>query len=330
MRRSRITGVGHYVPERVVTNAELEKLMDTTDEWIVERTGIRERRFADPDTGASDLGVRAARQAMERAGVSPGDIDMVIFATLSSDYFFPGSAVQVQDKMGMGNVGAFDIRAACSGFLYGLSVADQFIKSGMHDAVLLIGAEVQSAALKLDTEHRDLAVLFGDGAGAVVVQPSNNDSGILSTHLHSQGKYLKNLWLPAPGSRFKPWLSDEIMEKNLHMPYMNGREVFRHAVTRFPEVIREAMDRNGLTVDDVKLIIPHQANYRISHGVAKRLGVDMDKVFSNIHAYGNTTAASIPIALSEAYEQERFSEGDTIILAAFGSGFTWAAAAVRW
>lgn len=330
MRRSRITGVGHYVPERVVTNAELEKLMDTTDEWIVERTGIRERRFADPDTGASDLGVRAARQAMERAGVSPGDIDMVIFATLSSDYFFPGSAVQVQDKMGMGNVGAFDIRAACSGFLYGLSVADQFIKSGMHDAVLLIGAEVQSAALKLDTEHRDLAVLFGDGAGAVVVQPSNNDSGILSTHLHSQGKYLKNLWLPAPGSRFKPWLSDEIMEKNLHMPYMNGREVFRHAVTRFPEVIREAMDRNGLTVDDVKLIIPHQANYRISHAVAKRLGVDMDKVFSNIHAYGNTTAASIPIALSEAYEQERFSEGDTIILAAFGSGFTWAAAAVRW
>lgn len=330
MTRARITGVGHYVPDRVVTNAELEKLMDTSDQWIVERTGIKERRFADPDTGASDLGVRAAEKAMERAGVSPGDIDLVIFATLSSDYFFPGSAVQVQDKMGMGNVGAFDLRAACSGFVYGLSVADQFIRSGMHETVLLIGAEVQSAALRLETEYRDLAVLFGDGAGAVVVQPSNNDSGILSTHLHSEGKHLKELWLPAPGSRFKPWLSDEVMSKNLHVPHMNGREVFRHAITRFPEVIQEAMDRNGLTMDEVKLIIPHQANYRISHAVARRLGVGMDKVFSNIHAYGNTTAASIPIALSEAYGQKKFAEGDAIIMAAFGSGFTWASAAVRW
>lgn len=330
MRRARIAGVGHYVPERVVTNADLEKLMDTSDEWIVERTGIKERRFADPDAGASDLGVKAAQQAMDQAGVSPREVDQIIFATLSSDYFFPGSAVQIQDKLGMENVGAFDVRAACSGFLYGLSIADQFIKSGMHDTILLIGAEVQSAALKLDTEHRDLAVLFGDGAGAVIVQASSNDSGILSTHLHSEGKHLKNLWLPAPGSRFKPWLSDEILAQNLHMPYMNGREVFRHAITRFPEVIQEAIKHNGLTMDDVKLIIPHQANYRISHAVAKKLGVEMDRVFSNIHAYGNTTAASIPIALSEALAQQKFSEGDTIILAAFGSGFTWASAAIRW
>lgn len=330
MRTSRIAGIGHYAPERVITNADLEKVMDTSDEWIVERTGIRERRFAEGDTGASDLGVRAAEKALQMAGVAPEEIELVIFATISSDYFFPGAAVLVQEKLGMKMVGAFDLRAACSGFVYGLSVADQFIRTGMHENVLLIGGEIQSAGVKFDTEHRDMAILFGDGAGAVVLQPSDDDSGILSTHLHSDGKFAKELWLPAPGSCYKPWLSHEILEEGLHLPSMNGREVFRHAVVKFPEVIHEALHQNHMTLDDVKLIIPHQANYRISQAVARRLGVDMDRVYSNIDRYGNTTAASIPIAMSEAHAEGKFSKGDIIIAAAFGSGFTWASAAIKW
>ena len=330
MKRARITGLGHYVPEKVVTNAHLETLMDTSSEWIVERTGIQERRFCEGDMGTSDLGVYASEKALEMAGVSAEEIEFVIFATISSDYFFPGSAVLVQEKLGLKNVGAFDLRAACSGFIYGLSVADQFIRAGMYENILLIGGEIQSAAIKLDSEHRDMAVLFGDGAGAVVLQASNSDSGLLSTHLHADGKYAKELWIPAPGSRYKPWLSHKVIDKGLHLPSMNGREVFRHAVKRFPEVIREALDHNNLTMDDVKLIIPHQANYRISQAVAVRLGVEMDRVYSNIHKYGNTTAASIPIAMSEAFTEGRFSEGDILIAAAFGSGFTWASAAIRW
>ena len=330
MKHARITGIGHCVPEKRVTNADLEKLMDTSDEWIVERSGISERRFAEGDTGTSDLGVCASEDALKMAQLSPDDIEFIIFATLSSDYFFPGSAVMVQDKMGMKNVGAFDLRAACSGFVYGLSIADQFIKSGMYENILLIGGEIQSATIKFDTAHRDMAVLFGDGAGAAVLQATEDDCGLMSTHLHSEGKYLKELWLPAPGSRFKPWLDQTILDKGLHIPSMNGREVFRHALVRFPEVIKEALDQNNLTLDDVKLIIPHQANYRISQAVAKRLGVDMSRVYSNIHKYGNTTAASIPIAMSEAYSEGKFSEGDIIIVASFGSGFTWASAAIRW
>ncbi|MDP6457483.1 MAG: beta-ketoacyl-ACP synthase III [Candidatus Marinimicrobia bacterium] len=332
MRQSHITGIGHAVPENVVTNADLEKLMDTSDQWITERSGVKERHHvrSDEETGASDLGVQAAEIALEMAGVTPDDIDLIVFATISSDYFMPGSAVMVQEKMGMQHIGAFDVRAACSGFIYGLSIADQFIRTEMHDNVLLIGAEVQSVALKLDTEHRDLAVLFGDGAGAVVLQPSHDDAGVLSTHLHSDGSHLKDLWLPAPGSKYNPFNSKELIDKDLHVPYMNGREVFKNAVVRFPEVIHEALDHNGLTLNDVALIIPHQANYRISQAVAKRLGVGMDRVYSNIHKYGNTTAASIPIAMSEAYADGKISSGDIVILAAFGSGFTWASAAIRW
>ncbi len=332
MRQARITGVGHAVPERVVTNDDLAKLMDTSDEWITERSGVKERHHVsnDEETGASDLGVQAAEIAMEMAGVSPRDIDLIVFATISSDYFLPGSAVMVQEKMGMRHVGAFDVRAACSGFVYGLSIADQFIRTGMHDNILLVGAEIQSVALKFTTEHRNLAVLFGDGAGAVILQPSHDDSGVLSTHLHSEGSHLKDLWLPAPGSKYRPFNSKELIDKDLHVPHMNGREVFKNAVIRFPEVIQEALDYNGLTLNDVALIIPHQANYRISQAVAKRLGVGMDKMYSNIHKYGNTTAASIPIAMSEAYAEGKISPGDIVILAAFGSGFTWASAAIRW
>lgn len=332
MRQARITGIGHAVPERVVTNEDLAKLMDTSDEWITERSGVKERHHvrSDEETGASDLGVQASEIAIEMAGLSPRDIDLIVFATISSDYFLPGSAVMVQEKMGMRHVGAFDVRAACSGFVYGLSVADQFIRTGMYDNILLIGGEIQSVALKFTTEHRNLAVLFGDGAGAAILQPSDDGAGVLSTHLHSDGSHLEDLWLPAPGSKYKPFNSKELIDEDLHVPHMNGREVFKNAVVRFPEVIHEALDHNGLSIEDVSLVIPHQANYRISQAVAKRLGVGMDRVYSNIHKYGNTTAASIPIAMSEAYAEGKISPGDIIVLAAFGSGFTWASAAIRW
>ncbi|NOZ04204.1 MAG: ketoacyl-ACP synthase III [FCB group bacterium] len=330
MRQTMISGVGYHVPKRVVTNRELEQLMDTSDEWIVTRSGIRERHWVEEGEGTSDLGVAAAQKAMTMAGVKPEAIDLVVFATLTSDYFFPGSSAQVQEKLGLRNVGAFDIKAACSAFIYGLSIGDQFIKTGQAETVLVIGAEVQSTALNVSTSGRDMAVLFGDGAGAVILRPGDGRSAILSTHLHADGKHLKDLWCEVPASRFNPRVSHEMLNEGRQYPLMNGREVFRNAIVRFPEVINEALTTNGLTLDDIALIIPHQANLRISQAVAKRLGVGMDRVFSNIHKYGNTTAASIPIALSEAWEEGRFSRGDHIILAAFGAGFTWASAAIRW
>jgi 3-oxoacyl-[acyl-carrier-protein] synthase-3 len=326
---TKITGIGHYVPENVVTNADMEKIMDTSDEWITTRTGIKERRHVVDET-TSDLGVKAAEKALIMAGIDPKDIDLIIFSTISSDHYFPGCATQIQDRMGMKNIGAFDLKAACSGFIYGLSVADQFIKSGVHEKILLVGAEAQSVAIKFDSEHRDLAVLFGDGAGAVVLQPSDDETGVLSTHLHSDGSHVEDLWMPAPGSSFRPFISKEIIDDEKHIPYMNGREVFKNASIRFPEVIQEALTHNNLALEDIKLVIPHQANLRISQMVAKRLGVALEKIYSNIHRYGNTTAASIPIAMSEALDEGKFSQGDTIILAAFGSGFTWASAAIKW
>lgn len=330
MRKTKIAGIGYYVPERIVTNKDLEKLMDTSDEWIVTRTGIHERRWVDSKIGTSDLGVKAAEKAFDMAKVSAKDIDLVIFATLTSDYYFPGSAVQIQDKMGMDTIGAFDIKAACSAFVYSLSIGDQFVKTGQADNVLVIGAEVQSTGLDLSTNGRDMAVLFGDGAGAAVLQPSNCSSEILSTHIHSQGKYLKDLWIEAPTSIESPSLTKEMIDKGRHYPQMNGREVFRNAVTRFPQVIKEALNKNNLSVDDVNMFIPHQANLRITQSVAKRLGVGMDRMYSNIERYGNTTGASIPIALAEAHQEGKIKKDDIVILAAFGSGFTWASAAIRW
>lgn len=330
MRKTKIAGIGYYVPERIVTNKDLEKLMDTSDEWIVTRTGIHERRWVDSKIGTSDLGVKAAEKAFDMAKVSAKDIDLVIFATLTSDYNFPGSAVQIQDKMGMDTIGAFDIKAACSAFVYSLSIGDQFVKTGQADNVLVIGAEVQSTGLDLSTNGRDMAVLFGDGAGAAVLQPSNDGSEILSTHIHSQGKYLKDLWIEAPTSIESPSLTKEMIDEGRHYPQMNGREVFRNAVTRFPQVIKEALNKNNLSVDDVNMFIPHQANLRITQSVAKRLGVGMDRMYSNIERYGNTTGASIPIALAEAHQEGKIKKDDIVILAAFGSGFTWASAAIRW
>ncbi len=330
MRGARIAGTGRALPARVVTNADLAKMMDTTDEWIVQRTGIRERRFVDPGTGSSELGAQAARAAIARAGLTPGDIDFVVFATLSPDYFFPGGGVFVQEKLGMDTVGALDVRDQCTGFLYGLSAAEAYVKGGFHDHVLVIGAEVQSTGINLSTEGRDMAVLFGDGAGAAVVGPCETGRGILSSHLHSEGKYAKELMAEVPSSIEHPRVSKEMLDAGKQYPRMNGRYVFTHAVRRFPEAIGEALSANGMTAEDLSLIIPHQANLRITQAVGAALKLAEGKVYSNIERYGNTTAASIPIALDECVEQGRVREGDLVCLAAFGSGFTWGATLIRW
>ena len=330
MRGARILGTGRALPPRVVTNAELTTWMDTTEEWIVQRTGIRERRFVDPGTGASDLGVQASRVAIERAGLTPKDIQFLVFATLSPDMFFPGCGVLVQEKMGMDTIGALDVRTQCTGFLYGLSVAEAYVKAGFYDTVLVVGAEVQSTGLDLSTAGRDVSVIFGDGGGAVVVGPSEPGQGILSSHLHSEGKYARELMVEAPASIEHPRISKEMIDAGKHHGTMNGRYVFTHAVRRFPEVIREALDANGVALSDVSIVIPHQANLRITQAVAKALGISPEKVFSNIEKYGNTTAASVPIALDECVEEGRIRNGDIVCLAAFGSGFTWASTLIRW
>jgi 3-oxoacyl-[acyl-carrier-protein] synthase-3 len=330
MRGARILGTGRALPPRVVTNEDLTKLMDTTDEWIVQRTGIRERRYVDPGVGAASLGTDAAKAAIAAAGIAPADIDFLVFATLTPDYFFPGSGVFVQERLGLSTIGALDVRTQCTGFLYGLSVAEAYVKGGFYDHVLVIGAEVHSTGLDFSTAGRDVSVIFGDGAGAVIVGPAEQGEGILSSHMHSEGKYAKELMLEAPASLENPRISHEMLDAGRHYPIMNGRYVFTHAVRRFPEVIRECLAANGKSIDDLSIVIPHQANLRITQAVAGALGVPVDKVFSNIEKYGNTTAASVPIALDECVEQGKIRKGDLVCLAAFGSGFTWASTLIRW
>ncbi|MBI5168049.1 MAG: ketoacyl-ACP synthase III [Candidatus Eisenbacteria bacterium] len=330
MIRSRITGIGFHVPPRVVTNHDLEQMMDTTDTWIVERTGIRERHFVEGDVGSSDLGIEAARKALADAGRTPADVDFVIFATTTADWMFPGNGVIVQEKLGLGTVGALDVRNACSGFLYSLSVADAFVRMGQYRCVLVIGAEVQSTGLDLRTEGRDMAVLFGDGAGAAVVEPSTDESGILSWSLHSEGQFARELWCEAPSSRVPGRVTQEMLDAGRQLPRMNGRQVFKNATTRFPEVIHEVLAKAGHTLDEVALVVPHQANQRIGDAVVQRLGVPPEKVFQNVQRYGNTTAASIPIALTEARDAGLVKKGDLVVLAAFGAGFAWAGTAMRW
>ncbi len=331
MRKSAIKGIGYHVPAQVITNHDLIDLMETSEEWIKTRSGIEERHWVKGDEAASDLAFPASKRAMDMAGVSPEDIDLVIVATISADYFFPGVSAQLQDMLGLRNVAAFDIRAACSAFVYSISIADQFIRTGMYNTALVVGAEAQTKFINKSTEGRDIAVLFGDGAGAAILQPSIDESGILSTHLHCQGKDMKNLWMEGPGSSGSNQINKLTIEQaKTYEPYMNGREVFKNAVVRFPEVIQEALDKNNLSIDDVSLIIPHQANLRIIQSVAKRMGVGMDKFYANIQKYGNTTAASIPIALCEAFDEGKIKAGDYLILAAFGAGYTWASAAIRW
>ncbi|MEM9833752.1 MAG: beta-ketoacyl-ACP synthase III [Bacteroidota bacterium] len=333
MRNSRIAGVGRYLPEKVVTNNDLAKIMDTSDEWIQERTGIRERRFFElgKDTTAN-MGTRAAQMALENAGLTPQDVDFIVFATLSPDYDFPGSGVLVQRELEVPTIGALDIRTQCTGFVYGLSVANQFIKTGMYNTVLVIGSEIHSSGLDMTTRGRAVSVLFGDGAGAVVLQATDESGrGILSTHLHSEGKYAEELAVLDPGSsRAVPRTQKRMIDEGTIFPVMNGNYVFKHASTRFPEVIQEALAKNQYKPSDIDLLIPHQANLRISQMVQKLLGLSDGQVFNNIQRYGNTTAASIPIAISEAWEQGKIAEGDLICLAAFGSGFTWASALIRW
>lgn len=350
MQKTKIAGIGMYVPANVFTNNDLLKYMDTSDEWIQERTGIKERRYAHrTEETTTTMGVEAAKIAIERAGITPQDIDFIIFATLSPDYYFPGCGVLLQRAMKMKDVGALDVRNQCSGFVYALSVGDQFIKTGMYKNILVVGAEKHSFGLDFSTRGRNVSVIFGDGAGAVVLQPTSNDNqGILSTHLHSDGTNAEILAMYNPGTHANHWMkehpvadfkqaeigemfmSHEMIDNAQNFPNMDGPSVFKVAVEKFPAVIKEALEANNLQTSDLSLLIPHQANLRISQFVQKKMGLSDDQVYNNIQKFGNTTAASVPIALCEAWEQGKIKKGDLVCLAAFGSGFTWASALLRW
>lgn len=349
MIRSRIAGIGKYVPEQVVSNNDLTKVMDTSDEWIQERTGIRERRYAKRfEETTTTMGVEAAKIAIERAGIQPQDIDFIVFATLSPDYYFPGCGVLVQRALQLKEIGALDVRNQCSGFIYGLSVADQFIRTGTYKNILLIGSEVHSFGLDFSNRGRNVSVIFGDGAGAVVLQPTDDPNhGVLSTHLHSDGSEAEMLAMTNPGFHGgkyevskrpadpdQPYggifLTKEQIDNGMIYPNMDGQGVFKKAVVKFPEVIMEALSANGYQPADLKLLVPHQANLRISLFVQQKLQLRNDQVYNNIQNYGNTTAASIPIALCEAWEAGRINNGDLVCLAAFGSGFTWGSALLKW
>lgn len=355
MPRTKVAGVGFYVPENVVTNEDLTKVMDTSDEWIQERTGIQQRRYGTKHKETtSSMGAKAAEIAIQRAGISKEDVDFIIFATLSPDYFFPGCGVLMQRELEITHkeVGALDIRNQCSGFVYGLSVADQFIKSGMYKNILLVGAEMHSMGLDFSTEGRNVTVIFGDGAGAMVLQPTDDpNTGVLSTKLHSNGTYAEKLAFINPGCHGgyhngkleepvdygypeakygEMFITQHMIDNGQIFPNMDGQFVFKMAVQKFPEVIQEALNEAGLNASDINMLIPHQANLRISAFVQKKLGLRDDQVWNNIQKFGNTTAASVPIALCEAMESGAIKEGDLVCLAAFGSGFTWGSALIRW
>ena len=333
MIKSKISGVGYYVPENIVKNSDIEEMMDTSDQWIRERTGIEERRWVNDDKLSTSLmGTYASEAAIKDAGIDKNDIDFIIFSTLSPDYYFPGSGVLLQRNLKIKEVGALDVRNQCSGFIYGLSVADQYIKSGMYKNILVVGSEIHSGGLDKSPKGRGVSVIFGDGAGAVVVSANEGDAGILSTHLHSEGKHAEELALIKPATTF--WIDKIIEDENEdgtgYSPVMNGNFVFKNAVLRFEEVINEALSYSNLKSEDISLLIPHQANLRISQYIQKRLNLSNTKVYNNIMKYGNTTAASIPIALKEALDEEKLKKGDILCLAAFGSGFTWASALIKW
>lgn len=331
MPRTAIEGTGFYVPERVVTNEELTQYMDTSDAWIVERSGIRERRWVEEGMSGAEMAARASRAALDAAGVEAAEVDAIVLATLSPDHFFPGTGVFLQRELGIPGVPALDIRAQCSGFVYGLSVADAWIRAGQYRTVLLVGVEIQSTGIDLSTRGRDIAVLFGDGAGAAVLRATEDpDRGVLSTHIHADGRYAEVLWAEYSSSKAHPRLDARVLEEGRHFPKMEGREVFKHAVARMPEAAEEALEANGLTAADIDLLIPHQANLRISQMVQRRLGLPDEKVVNNIDRYGNTTAATIPIALAEAVQDGRLERGDLLCMVAFGSGFTWGSALIRW
>lgn len=330
--RTIISGTGHFVPPKVVTNLELEKIMNTSDEWIRQRSGIAERRHVESGVGSSDLAYEAALKAIEAAEIDNEEIDFIIAATLSPDHYFPGIGVSVQKKLGLAGIGALDVRNQCSGFIYALSIADQYIRNRTYKKILVVAAEVQSTNLDYTDEGRDIAVLFGDGAGAVLLEANKNNDGrgILSTHLFSDGRFITDLWMEKPSPKDKPTFSSSFLANKRYFPRMNGRNVFKNAVEKMPEAVRIALKHNNLTIEDVDYLIPHQANDRISLMVARNLKIPVEKVIRNIDRYGNTTAASIPIALDEALKQGKIKEGNTVVLTAFGSGYTWASAVIRW
>lgn len=336
--RSVVQGVSHYVPERRVSNTDLTKLMDTSEEWILERTGIEERRFVEQVTPTSELALEAARRVLEKTQTAVEEIDYIIAATLSPDFYFPGIAPMLQAKLACGNIPALDIRVQCSGLVYGLSTADALLRSGQSSCMLLVCAEVQSPVLDLSTEGRDTAVLFGDGAGALVLRSAETDReekslsmrGVVDSLLGSDGEGADALCLKAPGTLTRDFITHEDIENRSFRPYMDGRLVFKNAVTRMCEAASVLLQRNGLTPEDISLLVPHQANLRINEAVRERLGFKEDQVFNNIQRYGNTTSATIPIALSEAEEQGRLSQGDVVLTLAFGAGFTWGANLIVW
>jgi len=330
MANSYIKGMGYYVPDKIINNAYFTDFMDTSDQWIRDRTGIEERRFVDNGDGPADIAIPAVKMALKNANLNVNDIDFIIFATSSPDYYIPGSGCILQEKMNFQNIGALDIRNACAGFIFALSVADQYIKTGTFSNILIVGSEVQSTAMDLSNNGRDTSVIFADGAAAAILSSTSDNMGILSTHLHTEGKYLKELWVESPSSKANPKLNQEILNQGKHFLKMNGREVFKHAVKRFPEVIIEGLKHNNLSTDDIDLLVPHQANVRISKMIQKKLNLNDEQVISNIHKYGNTTAASIPIALCETINNNKLKKGDILVLAAFGSGFSWGSAILKW
>ena len=334
VRNSYISGIGFNLPDKIMKNDELSNYMDTSDEWITERSGIKERRVVDrhesDGVGPSDLAIPAVEQALKMANLDKEEIDLIIFSTAMPDYFLPGSGCLLQEKMGFPTIGTLDIRQQCAGFIYGLDIADQYIKNGRYNNILFVCSEVQSTTIDYSNRGRDVAVLFGDGAGAVIISSTSESKGILSTHLHSEGKYAKELWIETPSAQMYPRLSHKLVDEGRHHLRMNGREVFKHAVKRFPEVIMECLNYNNLNVNDIKLFLPHQANIRINNMVQEKLGLKNSQILNNIHKYGNTTSATIPILLGEAYKENLFDEGDYILMAAFGSGFTWGASLIKW
>jgi 3-oxoacyl-[acyl-carrier-protein] synthase III len=331
MLRSRILGTGFAVPDQVVTNDDLARMMDTSDEWIRARTGIRERRWVRKGERGVDLAFQATGPALEMAGIGPGEVDAIVFATSSPDHFAPGNGVFLQRMLGLGPIPAIDVRTQCSGFVYALSIADAYVRTGQFRRLLVVGAEVQSTGLDVSSQGRNTAVIFADGAGAVVLGPAEDDtSGILGFDLHSDGAYAEKLWVDAPGSMYHPRASHEQIEAGRQFLEMDGREVFRHAVARMPESVRAVLAAAGHTTADLKLLLAHQANLRIAEAIQKELGLRDDQVYNNIASFGNTTAATIPIALDECVRAGRIQRGDLLVFTAFGSGFLWGSAAVRW
>ena len=338
MKRSKIIGVGSFVPPTIFTNHDLEKMMNTSDEWIVQRTGIKERRWVQDGESTSDLALHAANEAIKNAGISKEEIDMIIFATISPDHEFPGTGCFLQAKLNLPGIPAIDIRQQCSGFVYGLSIADSFIRTGQYKKILLIGAEVHSSGLNKTPEGRDISVLFGDGAGAVIVSEcevndENKDPHIISTYLHADGSFAKELWICAPGTgvnKNNVRIDHSMLDQGLHFAYMNGKKVFTNAVKRMCEVTLKCLNNANLKPNDVDLYLFHQANLRINEALAERLEIHPDKVFNTIHKYANTTAATIPIGMNDAVKAGKLKPGMLVGVAAFGSGFTWCSGLIRY